>query len=1150
MAKQNKTKGDAGFSLVEVLVALVILALAGAALVQLLQGSTQQSRGISTKTVALSGLESEVAAYDGAKYIACDGTSANPYAVGKNANTDVTIETFLNYKYTDGSGKTIQINEWVPCLDTPPGSGKIALAFSRANYKPTVQRIHLAQDVAKQTGKTNAATTELSTRVYRDIIKTSRPRNADGSFNGGGVICKIASNITFSGGSYQLGVNNPGSANMALTALATSGNGTDPCPTPNSSLIFNVVASGIPADWDAKVIGSTLTVTSTRRTLPAYPLTRAAVLTIEGYDTDTNFLLQQASVLVTVTFPKPVITAFIVKDKFGNVRDCPDYVAALPNTPADGVCGVKDDVVTVSGDYLLGNPDDIKVNPLTVMFNGVEVPAANFKPLLPGSTTSYYPYSDSAISFKVPGNVANTSNTEGHTFTVETQGGIDTTPYEYFSIPTPIVDDAGGSYTTAKAIDAGVSDVVTAGYHPWGSGNTNQVTFQGYNFTTANLVEFTCLPGTTGCVDGRVPGLINTRALTSSNTSLCTGSNGSSSSQSSWSRTTRTNTSVSFKNRPASVTTAPTTFAWVTSSSRYSNSATILNFDNQITTCVPASAIAGKVYVTNAAGDGTSVFNFHPEPVIVDFISRSSNNNNNNNGDYGDNYFGPGSGSANGSAGNSIDGAGAGVNISVIGTGLKNVKSVKFGAGAVQTYSSSGSCKVFCDSASENEIRLTVPTAATMSPYGIPNTNAQDGVMTVTSGTTNYTSLLNFYVTPRVKSITVNVNNQDVVTSTPNMGQVITLNGTGFSSLYPSASGGGVKINSVNATASNTSDTNLDVALSCDITTGQSLPVLVYTGYGSSSGTPKSITVSANFTPVVTGVGTNSSGTDGTWISGSTVKVSGSGLKCAKFVKWNGQSLAISSGSATDTLATTSSSSSPNGKLSSTAPTDCSPTVSVSSNAVSTNNSGDYVSNFTLTPKPTVTKFSVGSASSIVKGSTQVTLTGTNFCTDTNNIKIYLQKYSTSIGNSGSKSGSALTISGSDITNKSSTSLTFVIPSSLASGSYQISVQNGTQTAVVANNSCNSCGSIALRSPLVRNTPIALTFKSSATNFILIAGQLFDLSNSSSSSSSSYNEGRNLPIISATSSTASVTSPSTSTSTSSLVASTSVDIDQPYLVVP
>ena len=179
-----------------------------------------------------------------------------------------------------------------------------------------------------------------------------------------------------------------------------------------------------------------------------------------------------------------------------------------------------------------------------------------------------------------------------------------------------------------------------------------------------------------------------------------------------------------------------------------------------------------------------------------------------------------------------------------------------------------------------------------------------------------------------------------------------------------------------------------------------------------------------------------------------------------------------------------------------------------------------------------------------------MTLTGTNFCTDTNNIKIYLQKYSTSIGNSGSKSGSALTISGSDITNKSSTSLTFVIPSSLASGSYQISVQNGTQTAVVAKNTCNSCGSIALRSPLVRNTPIALTFKSSATNFILIAGQLFDLSNSSSSSSSSYNEGRNLPIISATSSTASVTSPSTSTSTSSLVASTSVDVDQPYLVVP
>ena len=1140
MAKQNKTKSDAGFSLVEVLVALVILALAGAALVQLLQGSTQQSRGISTKTVALSGLESEVAAYDGAKYIACDGTSANPYAVGKNANTDVTIETFLNYKYTDGSGKTIQINEWVPCLDTPPGSGKIALAFSRANYKPTVQRIHLAQDVAKQTGNTNAATTELSTRVYRDIIKTSRPRNADGSFNGGGVICKIASNITFSGGSYQLGVNNPGSANMALTALATSGNGTDPCPTPNSSLIFNVVSSGIPADWDAKVVGSTLTVTSTRRTLPAYPLTRAAVLTIEGYDTDTNFLLQQASVLVTVTFPKPVITAFIVKDKFGNVRDCPDYVAALPNTPADGVCGVKDDVVTVSGDYLLGNPDDIKVNPLTVMFNGVEVPAANFKPLLPGSTTSYYPYSDSAISFKVPGNVANTSNTEGHTFTVETQGGIDTTPYEYFSIPTPIVDDAGGSYTTAKAIDAGVSDVVTAGYHPWGSGNTNQVTFQGYNFTTANLLEFTCISGT-GCVDGRVPGFINTRALTSSNTSLCTGSNGSSSSQSSWSRTNRTNTSVSIRNRPANVTTAPTTFAWVTSSSRYSNSSTILNFDNQITTCVPASAIAGKVYVTNAAGDGTSVFNFHPEPVIVDFISRSSNNNNNNNGEYGDNYFGPGSGSANGSAGNSIDGAGAGVDISVIGTGLKNVKSVKFGAGAVQTYSSSGSCKVFCDSASENEIRLAVPTTTA---------NAKDGVMTVTSGTTNYTSLLNFYVTPRVKSITVNVNNQDVVTSTPNMGQVITLNGTGFTGLSPSSSTGGVKINSVNATATNTSDNSLDVAISCSITTGQSLPILVTTGLGSSTGTPKSITVSANFTPVITGVGTNSSGTDGTWLSGSTVKVSGSGLACAKFVKWNNQALAVSS--ATDTLATTSSSSSPNGKLSSTAPTDCSPTVSVSSNAVSTNNSGDYVSNFTLTPKPTVTKFSVGSASSIVKGSTQVTLTGTNFCTDTNNIKIYLQKYTTSVNNNGNKSGSALTISGSDITNKSSTSLTFVIPSSLASGSYQISVQNGTQSAVSAKNSCSSCGSIALRSPLVRNTPIALTFKSLYSNFIVLAGQLLDISNTSNSSNSNYNEGENLPILSSNSgsSSASVTSPSTSTSTSSLSASTSANIDQLYLVVP
>jgi len=1146
MAKQNKTKGDSGFSLVEVLVALVILALAGAALVQLLQGSTQQSRGISTKTVALSGLESEVAAYDGAKYIACDGTSANPYAVGKNANTDVTIETFLNYKYTDGSGKTIQINEWVPCLDTPPGSGKIALAFSRANYKPTVQRIHLAQDVAKQTGKNNAATTELSTRVYRDIIKTSRPRNADGSFNGGGVICKISSNATFSSGNYLLGVNNPGSATLSLNAKATSGNGTDPCPTPNSSLIFNVVASGIPTDWDAKVVGSTLTVTSTRRTLPAYPLTRAAVLTIEGYDTDTNFLLQQASVLVTVTFPKPVITAFIVKDKFGNVRDCPDYVQAIANSPADGVCGVKDDVVTVSGDYLLGNPDDVRVNPETVMFNGITVPTTNFKPLLPGSTTNYYPYSDSAISFKVPDNVSNTSNTAGHTFTLETQGGVDTTPYGYFSIPTPIIDDAGGSYTTAKAIDAGVSDVLTTGYHPWGSGNTNQITLQGYNFTTASKLEFTCVSGTTGCVQAddsswRVPGTINVNAVNSSygnnwgSSSLCTGANGSSSSQSSWSRTSRSYSSISFKNRPISVKTAPTTFAWVTTSSRYSNSSTIYNFDNQITTCVPASAVAGKIYVTNAAGDGTSIFKFHPEPVIVDFIS-NGNNNNNGNGNYGDNYFGPGSGSANGSSGNSIDGAGAGVSISVIGTGLSKVSSVQFGAGAVQTYSSSRNCTVFCNSPGENDIQLTVPTTTA---------NAKDGVMTMKSGTTNYSSLLNFYVTPRVKSITVNVNNVDVVTSTPNMGQVITLNGTGFTGLSPSSSTGGVKINSVNATATNTSDNSLDVALSCSITTGQSLPILVTTGLGSSTGTPKSITVSGNFSPVVTGVGTNTSGTDGTWVSGSTVKVSGSGLTCAKFVKWNNQALAVTS--ATDSLATTSSST---GKLSSTPPTDCSPTVSVSSNAVSTNNTGDYASNFTLTPKPTVTKFSVGSASSIVKGSTQVTLTGTNFCTDTNNIKIYLQKYSTSIGNSGSKSGSALTISGSGITNKSSTSLTFVIPSSLTAGSYQISVQNGTQTAVVANNTCNACGSIALRSPLVRNTPIALTFKSSATNFILIAGQLFDLSNSSSSNNRTYNEGSNLPIISATSSTASVTSPSTSTSTSSLTSSTSVDVDQPYLVVP
>ena len=1145
MAKQNKVKRESGFSLVEVLVALVILALAGAALVQLLQGSTQQSRGISTKTVALSGLESEVAAYDGAKYIACDGTSANPYAVGKNANTEVKIDTFLNYKYTE-NGVTKQVNEWVPCLDTPPGGGKIALALSRANYKPTVQRIHLAQDVAKQTDKTNAATTELSSRLYRDIIKTSRPRNADGSFNGGGVICKISSNANFSSGNYLLGVNNPGSATLTLNAKATSGNGTDPCPTPNPSLIYNILSSGIPGDWDAKVIGNTLTVTSTRRTLPAYPLTRAAVLTIEGYDTDTNFLLQQATVLVTVTFPKPVINDFIVKDKFGNVRDCPDYVQAIANTPADGVCGVKDDVITVSGDYLLGNPDDIKINPQTFMFNGVEVPVASFKPLKPGSTTTYYPYSDSSISFKVPNGVSNTSNTAGHTFTLETQGGIGTTPYGYFSIPTAIIDDAGGSYTTAKAIDAGVSDVLTNGYHPWGSGNTNQITLQGYNFTTAEKVEFTCVSGSSGCVqagDGtwRVPGTVNVSAVTSSNgnnwgsSSLCSGANGSSSSQSFWSRTSRSYSTITFKNRPSSVKTAPTTFAWITSSSRYSNSSTILNFDNQITTCVPASATKGFIYVTNAAGEGTSVFKFHPEPVIVDFASTGSNswiNSNNLDG-----FFGTNSGSVSGSSGFSVDGAGSGVKITAIGTGLNNVTSVQFGAGSAQAYSTSRTCSVFCNNPGENNIEFTVPTTSAI---------AKDGQVSVKLGSNSYSSLAIFYVTPRIKSITVNVNNQDVATTTPNAGQVITINGTGFNSLSPSASGGGVKINSANVTATNTSDNSLDVALSCSITTGQSLPILVTTALGSSSGTPKSITVSTKFSPTVTGVGTDSAGTDGIWVSGSTLKVSGSGLACAKYIKWNGLSLKV--GTASDTLATTDSAT---GKLSGSAPTNCSTSVFVSSNTSSADNTGDLDTKLGLAGKVSTSNFSVGSASSVPRGTTQVTVTGSNFCTDNANIKISLQRYAkttTFLGDFYTRSSSAIEIPGSSITSKSATSLTFTLPGTLIGGAHTISVVNGSQDGVQVKNSCSGCGSIANRSP--RNAPIVLTFKSSYSSFILLANQIINLDNSKTSTNTSYNEGNYLPVISTNgSSTANITSPSTSTSTSGLSASTSVDVIQEFLIV-
>ena len=687
MQKFRKRKNEAGFSLVEVLIAVVILAIAGATLLKLLQGTSLFNRTLTSKTVAYVALNKAAAQVNASPFLPCSQsgqTNFNYYSKDLPDGINVDSILALDPEIT-GSNKWVNCSEW------------------SHEYKPIIQKITLKATfkVKKSISSPGDGNTKY---IFRSIIKTSA-----GKYSSAKILPNVNSITLLRVSSSDSRFNTENNKTVSL--------GVSPYNC-RDVFMWNSASSG---DLAITVNPDCTATISAVRDAALIPWPSTGSVVFSAVDLSSKSLLYEATINVTINLPAPIITSFSVTTPTGG-NNC--VVACLQS-------GLAGNQITIIGKYLLGNPDGASYPP-NVNFAGPKsatVEAAN----------------DSTVIVTVPTGVTNGP------ISLQTQGGSDTSSQNFTLIPKVYFDE------THSWTDPDTSVVITNSFEPQGAsprlsitvyttGNanfisnvlfSNNVSAAGITYLNSNSVSVV-VP--TGAVRG--PLTIVTAAgssvsvndffpvpkITSVKTNDATvvsympsGGYGSG----------ITGRSIQIVGSGlSSISKVQFTGAngWIDASNcgytgnnpksdtfYYLDKVNILRQDARVATCVPEGAVAGPIRAFNDIGEGVSPWNFHPEPVIGSL---------------------------------SVVGAGLGIPVTINGSGFTNFNRIAFGGITAGTPTAS----------SDTTLTVNVPTGAL------------DGPITVRTPV-DVASSNNFYVKPRISNISP---------SSPKINDVITITGTGF----------------------------------------------------------------------------------------------------------------------------------------------------------------------------------------------------------------------------------------------------------------------------------------------------------------------------------------------------------------------------------
>ena len=955
-----------GFSLVEVLVAVVILGIAGAAIIHLLQSSTQVNRNVSNKTLAISAMNTASNALTTAPFAACTpGNSGSLYSsISLPQGVSIKKRTSDNASEIYGLASN---GAWVNCKDWT------------SSTSPKIQKITLEISYASFTGNGASTTaTNMNALLLRDVIKTSA-----GNFGTNKIKVNTTTLNLVSGGPSQ-------TVTLDVSPLACA-----------DTFIFTpTVATGITVN----ISNCAVTFQAVRGVLN-YPFTPTASYVISGVELATNKLLLTSTINVNVSFPTPTITNFAVTTPVGG-NYC--YVGSALQ------CGVTGNTVTITGTNLLGNPDNLTLPPL-VKFNGTT------------AVVSGTP-SDTSITVTVPASVSTGR------ITVRTQGGTATSATDFTVIPLATFNET--AYPTTDPD----TDVITySAFDPSFGGPGTSVTIKGTNlgwvigvkFTANKTASFLVTSNTqitTTAPDALTTGPITLTTAAGSTVSLTNFSptpvitklsGGGIKDYTNKGTTLTTNGGYGAGITGASFDVTGTGFAtatllefsdgsggWVDGSNCGFPGATNTSFywdrntisDTKIKVCAPSTARTGPIRVTNPYGTGTSAFWFHPEPIITTTSPTT--------------------------------GAGLGVAVTINGTGFSGVTAVKFG----------GVQQSVITSKTDSKIVLNVPASA------------QNGVISVTTPIDTATTSSTFYVTPRVTSLS---------STSLNPGSTVTITGTGFTGITTN-SGTSTQVFFNGTAAKNvvfTSDTSISANVPCSGATSGPIKITTSLGDGYSS----DVTIGSSVpTPSITSAGSNAAGDDQKWKTPGTLTIKGTNLGCVTGIKWNSSSLTSFSGGSTTITATLPGSA-----------TTSAPIVLVSGSTEAT-------SSMYLYAPIVVTKWT---ATSGVKGTGQITITGTGFGADS-------AKFGTDVY---VKIGTKATAVG-DLVSISDTSLTFKIPAAASNGNQTIKITTPYSTDFTVQNSCTSCANAAARAAATTSEVITLSSSTTYGYFWFATGQVLTVS--------------------------------------------------------
>ena len=901
MAIMKKFRNRDGFSLVEVLVAVVILAIAGAALLKLIQGTTLGNRALTNKTVAYAALNKAVSQVKSAPFVNC---TKNSSGAGTLTNVPAPSAFPKGVTTTDGSG-----NQKIEFL-APNGSWVSCATWwstTTNNQAPTLERITVTASYYTSNQSTSASGS-LQT-ISTTVIKTTANKFSSVKIKTSLSASKIT-DLLRNGTSAK-------TFNLDVSPLSCS-----------DVFLWNSTATGVVSVTVGNCVNSVFPVSVTAvRTAALAPFPHYGSLVFSGVNLPTNELLYEASVsLDPILFPDPNLTSFKINSNWYNSNTTYSTYKissiATPHTCVDSTknCGsafgMKDNV-TVNGTYLLGNVNDQLTYPTVALYLGNN-PVTSITPTLPTTDTS--------LTFDVPNNSADTlyvqtqstkdsSNPPKVNIPHSTTTSFQIIPQIQFttmsgSDPVSEFNPPGGDPNTSASTGFPLNVYVRASDDPGWIQTVlflTKTTVNGRSITTytpstlystntfSNADHYVQVKVPAGVISGHL--IIVTGSGFAYSQSVFTPAPTITSVQSISTSTTGVPTPVAaVKSYTQTVNRVTTTLAY---GSGYSSTPTpiqingtglsadklavmfwdgtgynipgsdcgynaghsffyfpndvstsnLTKMDTEIGTCVPLGAKAGKIEVINNDTDefGLLPVPFHPEPIIQSFTQ----------------------------------GAGEGVTVTIRGSGFSSLSSLYI-----------GSYQVGNPTVSDQTVTFKVPSDITIN--GIISITTPIGTDDTTLSTSLNPFLQNtdsvFYALPRITSVSI---------TSAQAGDSIQINGTGFTN-FKDVSVNGNKFVSLSSNTGTTADTKITGNISCSMwnnLNGTTNPISITTNLGDDTGNSQNLTIKSSLSPSITNYGTNSSGTntysDKKWLTNALIKISGSGL-CSKSMQWNGNTLSTS----------------------------------------------------------------------------------------------------------------------------------------------------------------------------------------------------------------------------------------------------------------